>query len=86
VTAQMTNSATALVFDQLTKDVNHRTLDLWGYADEADSVKPLKFILGRSTICAIQKDMSGHQNRMKSRYRRIVAVARLAEPYCVWVR
>ena len=86
VTGQMGNSAVALVFDQLTTDVDRRTLDLWGYADDADSDKPLKFILGRSTICAVQKDMSGHSNRMKSRYRRIVAVARLAEPYCVWVR
>lgn len=86
VTGQMDDSATALVFDQLTTNVDHRTLDLWGYADDADSDKPLKFILGLSTVCAVQKDMSGHPNHMKSRYRRIVAVARLAEPYCVWVR
>jgi hypothetical protein len=39
-----------------------------------------------ATACAVQKNMSAHPNRMKSRYRRIVAVARLAEPYCVWVR
>ena len=81
----MDDSATALVFDQLTTDVD-RTLDLWGYADDADSDRPLKFVLGLSTVCAVQKDMSEHPNRMKSRYRRIVAVARLAEPYCVWVR
>ena len=86
VTGQMDDSAAALVFDQLTTDVDHRTLDLWGYADAADSDKPLKFTLGLSTVCAVQKDMSGHPDRMKSRYRRIVAVARLAEPYCVWVR
>lgn len=86
VTGQMNDSATALVFDQLTIDVDNRTLDLWGYADGADSDKPLKFILGLSTVCAIRKDMSAHTSRMKSRHRRIVAVARLAEPYCVWVR
>ncbi len=86
VTGQMNDSATALVFDQLTIDVDNRTLDLWGYADGADSDKPIKFILGLSTVCAIRKDMSAHANRMKSRHRRIVAVARLAEPYCVWVR
>jgi hypothetical protein len=85
VTGQMDHSATALVFDELTTDVD-RTLDLWGYADGADPDKPLKFILGLSTACAVQKDMSTHPSRMKSRYRRIVAVARLAEPYCVWVR
>ena len=85
VTGQMDDSATALVFDELTTDVD-RILDLWGYADGADPDKPLKFVLGLSTACAVQKDMSTHPNRMKSRYRRIVAVARLAEPYCVWVR
>jgi hypothetical protein len=85
VTGQMDSSATALVFDELTADVD-RTFDLWGYADGADPEQPLRFILGQSTACAVQKDMSMHPNRMKSRYRRIVAVARLAEPYCVWVR
>jgi hypothetical protein len=35
VTGQMDHSATALVFDGLTTDVD-RTLDLWGYADGAD--------------------------------------------------
>jgi len=86
VTGQMDDYAAALVFDQLTTDADNRTLDLWGYADDTDSDKPLKFILGLSTVCAVQKDMSGHHKRMKSRYRRIVAVARLAEPYGVWLR
>jgi hypothetical protein len=85
VTGQMDDSATALVFDELTTDVD-RTLDLWGYADSADQDRPLRFMLGLSTACAMRKDMSMHTDRMKSRYRRIVAVARLAEPYCVWVR
>ena len=86
VTGQMDNSAAALIFDRLTTDLDDRTLDLWRYADAADAERPLKFILGLSTACAVQKDMSEHPKRMKSRYRRIVAVARLAEPYCVWVR
>ena len=81
----MDASATVLVFDELTTDVD-RTLDLWGYADGADPDRPLRFMLGLSTACALQKDMSTHPARMKSRYRRIVAVARLAEPYCVWIR
>ena len=85
VTGQMDDSAAALVFDELTTNVDC-SLDLWGYADGADPDKPLEFILGLSTACAVQKDMSTHPNRMKSRYRRIVAVARLAVPYCVWVR
>jgi len=85
VTGQMDNSAAALVLDQLTTDVD-RTVDLWAYADASDSGKPLKFILGLSTVCAVRKDMSAHPQRMKSRYRRVVAVARLADPYCVWLR
>ena len=85
VTGQMDTSAAALVFDKLTTDVD-RTVDLWAYADAADPAKPLKFILGLSTACAVRKDMSAHPERMKSRYRRAVAVARLADPYCVWMR
>lgn len=85
VTGLMDNSAVALVFDRLATDVD-RTLDLWAYADAADPDRPLKFALGLSTACAVRKDMSAHPGRMKSRYRRVVAVARLADPYCVWLR
>ena len=85
VTGQMVASAAALVFDELTTDLD-RALDLWGYADGADPDMPLRFILGLSTACALRKDMSMHPSRMKSRYRRVVAVGRLVEPYCVWVR
>jgi len=85
VTGQMDKSAAALVFDKLTTDVD-RTVDLAAYADAADSDKPLKFVLGLSTACAIRKDMSAHPERMRSRYRRVVAVGRLTDPYCVWLR
>jgi hypothetical protein len=85
VTGQMDSSATALVFDRLTTDVD-RTVDLWAYADAADPDQPLRFILGLSTACAVRKDMSDHPRRMKSRYRRVVAVGRLADPYCTWLR
>jgi hypothetical protein len=85
VTGQMDNSAAGLVFDRLTTDVD-RVVDLWAYADAADSDRPLRFILGLSTACAVRKDMSAHPERMKSRYRRVVAVARLTDPYCLWLR
>ena len=85
VTGKIDTSAAALVFDMMTTAVNG-TLDLWGNGDFSDTQKPLKFILGCSTVCAIRKDMTPHPERMKSRYRRIVAVARLAAPYCVWLR
>jgi hypothetical protein len=85
VTGQIDHSATALVFDRLLSDVD-RTVDLWTYADAADPIKPLRFVPGVSTVCAVRKDMSEHPQRLKSRYRRVVAVARLAEPYGVWLR
>jgi hypothetical protein len=85
VTGKIDTGAAALVFDMMTIAVNG-TLDLWDYGDFSDTQKPLKFILGCSTVCAIRKDMTPHSERMKSRYRRIIAVARLAEPYCVWLR
>lgn len=85
VTGKLDMGAAALVLDVMTTDVSG-ALDLWGYADFSDLQKPIKFILGCSTACAIKKDMTQHPDRMKSRYRGIVAVARLAEPYCVLLR
>lgn len=85
VTGQMDSAATALVFDRLTIDVG-RTIDLWAYADAVNPDRPLKFALGLSTACAVRLDTSAHPQRMKSRYRRIVALGRLADPYCVWLR
>lgn len=85
VTGKLDTGATALVFDMMTTDVSG-TLDLWGYGELSDINKPLRFILGCSTVCAARMDTKSHPERMKSRYRGIVAVARLAHSYCVWVR
>ena len=85
VTGRLDTSAAALVFDMMTTNVKG-ALDLWGYGDFADAQNPLKFILGCSTVCAVRKNMTSHPGRMKSRYRGIVAVARLVQPYCVWLR
>jgi len=85
VTGKIDSSATALVFDRMTTNVSG-TIDLWKYSDFSVEEKPLKFILGCSTVCVIQKDMSTHPDRMKSRYRGIISVAKLTEPYCVWLR
>jgi len=85
VTGKLDRGAAALVFDVMTTVVSG-TLDLWSYADFSDVQKPMKFILGCSTACAIKKDMTPHPGRMKSRYRGIVSVARLAKPYCVSLR
>jgi len=85
VTGQMDDAAAALVVDELTTDVED-TVDLSKYADRSDVSKPVKFMLGLSTACVVRKDMSSHPGRMKSRFRLVVAVARLVEPFCVWVR
>lgn len=85
VTGKLDSRTTALVFNKMIT-VNKGTIDLWDYKEFSAPQKPLKFILGCSTICSIKKDMTSHPERMKSRYRGIVAVARLVEPYCVWLR
>lgn len=86
VTGRMDRSAAALVFEELTTVDDERGVDLWEYTDGLDPGPPLRFALGRSTICAVREDTSGHPRRMKSRYRRAVAVARLVSPFCVWLR
>ena len=55
VTGKLDAGATALVFDMMTTDVSG-TLDLWDYGELSDIHKPLRFILGCSTVCAIRKD------------------------------
>ena len=85
VTGKLDTRATALVFDMMTTDVSG-TLDLWEYCEASNIHKPLRFILGCSTVCAVRKDTKSLLGKMKTRYRRIVAVARLVDPYCVWVR
>lgn len=85
VTGKLDRAATALLFDRMTTDVTG-TLDLWNYSEAFAVDSPLKFILGCSTVCAVKKDMESNPEGMKSRYREIVAIARLANPYCVWLR
>ena len=85
VTGKLDTGATALVFDMMTTDVSG-ALDLWDYGEALDTHKPLRFILGCSTVCAVRKDTKSLPGKMKSRYRAIVAVARLADPCCVWIR
>jgi len=85
VTGHMDQVAAALVFDQLTTGVQG-IIDLWAYVDRVDASRPLKFKLGLSTLCAVRSDTASHRDRMKSRYRRVVAVGHLAAPYCVSLR
>lgn len=85
VTGKMGAGASALIFETINTNV-HGVLDLWEYSEYSDIDRPLRFILGCSTVCAVRRASRAHPERMKSRFRDIVAVARLKEPYCVWVR
>jgi len=85
VTGKIATRAYALVFDKLETNPG-AILDLWRYADYENSQMPIKLILGCSTISAVKKDMSIHSEKPHSRYRRIVAVARLAKPYSVLLK
>jgi hypothetical protein len=86
VTGKLDSRAYALVFDKLETIDTKQELDLWHYADFANQEKPIRMILGCSTVCAMKRDMKGHPERLKSRFRRVVAVGLLVTPYCVWVR
>lgn len=86
VTGKLDSKAYALVFDQMETIHDSNEIDLWNYADFILPEKPVRLILGCSTVCATKKAMKEHPERLKSRFRRIVAVARLASPFCVWVR
>lgn len=57
VTGKLDSGAAALIFDMMTTVVRG-TIDLCGYGDFSVPQKSLKFILGCSTACAIQKDMT----------------------------
>ena len=84
VTGKIGSNAYALVFDQL--EIINDTIDLWQYADFFNKDNPIKIILGTSTICAIRKDMSNHHDKIKTNFRKINAIGRLCEPFCVYLK
>lgn len=86
VTGKIGRGAQALVLDQLepVKPISH--INLWDYADFTSESSPLKIIRGVSTVCAVKKDMCGHKDKMVSNRRRIVAVGRICDPFCVYLR
>jgi hypothetical protein len=85
VTGKIDSGAYALIFDEL--QLNMGTLNLWNYADFRNQSKPIKIMQGGSTLCAVKKEVNCPQEeRIKSRYRDIVAVGKLAEPYGVWLK
>lgn len=61
------------------------TISLWNYSISNESSQPLRLRLGASTTCAFRLDTSHASQRIKSPYREVLAVGRLAYPYCVWI-
>jgi hypothetical protein len=78
VTGKLTGGA-CLVLDQLSP-VTTQTIDLWEYV-EYPSLRPVKFGRGASTACVVPSP-HGPSSGMKSRFRRVVAIGRLAAPKC----
>ena len=85
VTGKMTTGTCALVFDDLHL-LSSATVDLWQYADFHHQDKPVKIRQGASSLGVVFMDTSGHPEKMKSRFRQVMAVGRLAYPYAVWLK
>jgi hypothetical protein len=84
VTGKIDKSAYALVFDQL--EIVNDSIDLWNYADFFNQNNPLKITRGASTIGAIKKDTSSYPDKIKSHYRKVIAIGKLRDPFCVYLR
>jgi len=61
-------------------------IDLWSYADFFNQNSPIKITRGASIICAIKKDILSQAGKIKSRFRKVVAIGKLREPFCVYLR
>ena len=83
VTGEINRGAYALIFDSL-REVGGE-INLWKYADFLTE-KAIKIRLGNSTLCAVRKNTAEEIDKMKSPNRKIIAIAKLHEPYCVWLK
>lgn len=81
VTGKMTRGAYAFVLIEMAQCSS--TLDLWSYATGDE---PVRFRLGASTLPARRADMSVRDGRAATRFRTVVAVARLGSTRAVWLR
>ena len=86
VTGKIDGNAYALVFNEL--KLEDGAIDLWDYTDFFNPSKSLIIMQGASTLCAIRKNMSKipSQEKIKSRFRRIIAVGKLCSPFGVWLK
>lgn len=86
VTGKLDRRANAFIFDSMEMADENAVVDLWNYVDFLDPEQPLKIRLGASTVCVIRKNTSGQTGKIRSRFRRVVAFARLKHPYYVWIK
>jgi len=84
VSGKIDSATSCFVLDSL--KFESKTFDIWQYEDAFNRGDPIRFGLGYSTVCALKFDMTTHNERMKKRYRGVVASARLVYPYCVYLR
>jgi len=65
-------------------------IDLWDYSEFDEDIpgagRSLDTRIGCSTVCAERVDTDTKRRGMNSRYRKVIACARLCAPYAVWVR
>lgn len=65
-------------------------IDLWDYSEfdehNPGSRQSLDTRIGCSTVCTVRGDTDTKKHGMNSRYRKVIACARLRAPYAVWVR
>jgi hypothetical protein len=85
VTGKIDGNTFALLFDRIELPPTSNIIDLWNYADFFNQENAITIRQRSSTLCAVKKDMSGCNNKIKSRFRKVLAVGRLRYPYCVWV-
>jgi len=85
VTGKIDRSAYALVFNQL-ELAHSKRIDLWNYANYFDQDHPIRILQGASTLCGVRTDMRNHKDRIKSNDRKVIALGKLSDPFCVWLK
>jgi len=85
ITGKIREKTTVILFENLITEIGLE-IDLWDYAVYRNDTIPLRFRLGFSSFCATKKDMSSHPGRMGLHLRKILAIAKIAAPFAVWVK
>lgn len=85
VTGKIQN-AYALVFNSIMFPKSKKDIDLRYYNFFQKPLEPIKMRSGASTICAIKLQEQNKMGYIVSYKREIIAIGKLAKPYCVWLR